>query len=237
MGNCRVRQPVSLTAQQEATVTFAHRFSQGGWKRVRVQLGEDRLPIDNQRLLAVKVRPRLRVLCVNGRPTGDPKEAATFHLQLALAPPSREKNVESLIEPQVISAAELRNYELTPYDCVFLCNVSEFEPAEVEQLRGFLNRGGVVVWSVGDRVQPANYNKLLASPETFLLPAPWPSEKGMPFARCRSGPSIRSIMPIRSSRFFRESRRGTGDESHLRILPNRRSSRRGWGTADRPRAR
>ena len=50
----------------------------------------DALEVDNHRYLAVNVRQALRVLCVDGRPAGDPLKASAFNLAVAL--PSRERS-------------------------------------------------------------------------------------------------------------------------------------------------
>ena len=60
----------------------------------------DALEIDNHRYLAVNVRQAMRVLCIDGRPAGDPRKASVFNLALAL--PSRsDPNSHSPIELDV----------------------------------------------------------------------------------------------------------------------------------------
>ena len=133
----------------------------GGEHRVLVRLQKDALPLDDQRWLAVPVKERIRVLCVNGGSSGSAAAArATDYLELALAPgrqwatPACGGGRRSLIEPTVISEGELQGFDLATYDCVFFCNVRMFTEREAQIIETYLKGGGGVVWCLGDQVSP-----------------------------------------------------------------------------------
>lgn len=67
---------VDVGAGEQSPVSFAHRFDSPGDHVVEVRLGSDLLEIDNHRWLAVPVKERLRVLCVNGKPATAPMTGA-----------------------------------------------------------------------------------------------------------------------------------------------------------------
>lgn len=177
-GQLIAQQQVSLAAGSETAVVFPLRFTSGGWHRLRIKLPADRLPADDERVLAVEVKSEIRVLCVNGRPSGDERDSAVYFLSQALAPASDQAAPRSLVRPNIIEGAELRNYDLNGYDVVFLCNIPTFDESETVALASYLQSGGVVVFTLGDRVQPAEYRRLLAEPAQMLLPAPLAERQG-----------------------------------------------------------
>lgn len=172
-----VRQ-VKLTSNAETIEFFSHVFPQGGEHRVQIKLAPDALPVDNQRQLVVPVRERLRILCVNGKLAGRPRDAATFHLELALQPDPQASESAALIQPQVIKYSELRGFDVTDYDVVCLCNIAAFDDAEARLLESYLRGGGSVIWALGDRVQADNYNRLLYRDGAGILPARLDQRRG-----------------------------------------------------------
>jgi hypothetical protein len=170
-GKLQQQLPIDLQPSAEGTAFFTHTFSSGGEHRLQARLAADGLAVDNQRQLVVPVKEEIKVLCVNGKLAGQPRENATYHLELALAPATREHPAPSLIRPKVIKYGELRGFDLSNYDCVFLCNVSSFDAGEAEILESYLKSGGGVIWCLGDRVQGENYNRLLYRDGNGILPA------------------------------------------------------------------
>jgi hypothetical protein len=181
------RQPVELRADQrrvdqqyidlppggEATVTFSHDFDSPGEHVLEVRAEGDRLEIDNQRWLAVPVKPYLRVLCVDGRPSGDPFRSATGYLVAALAPQS-DSAATALVRPDVVPESQLTLAPLEKYDCVFLADIAQFTAGEARMLDAYVQSGGSLVFFLGGQVQAANYNRELggeAGNGFRLLPA------------------------------------------------------------------
>ena len=170
-GRLQEQRPVSLQPATETVEFFTHTFSAGGEHRVEVRLPKDALAIDDARRLTVAVKEEIRVLCVNGKLAGTPRDNATYHLEIALDPSGRDAVGKSLVKPRVIKYGEFRGTDLGDYDCVFLCNISSFDAAEVQLLEAYLEGGGGVVWCLGDRVRPEEYNRLLYRDGRGILPA------------------------------------------------------------------
>ena len=168
---------VSLAAGADLSETFLHRFPISGEHRIQVSLPADLLPIDDQRWLSLPVRDRLRVLLVNGRSAGTGLGRATDYLALALQPRTGRTSAgasvsaASVIEPELISEGELSNKDLTPYDCIFLCDVALFTEREAQQLETYIKSGGGVIWTMGDQVRIDAYNSVLYRDGQGILPA------------------------------------------------------------------
>ncbi|MES2792624.1 MAG: BatA domain-containing protein [Planctomycetota bacterium] len=170
-GKLQATRTLNLQPLTEVSEDFAYTFATGGDHLIQARLSKDGLPVDDQRQLVVRVKEQLRVLCVNGKLAGRAKDTATFHLQLALAPNPQDSAATALIQPQVIKYGELRGFDLSQYDCVFLCNVSSLDVSEAQLLETFLKGGGAVVWCLGDRVDAASYNRILFKDGQGILPA------------------------------------------------------------------
>lgn len=162
---------VDLPPNETATATFGYRFDTPGEHAVEVRAAGDSLDVDNHRWLALPVVNHLRALCINGKPAGGDFQGATDYLAVALSPngPTDEKSV---IRPDVLSERALSETDLDQYDCVFLCNVSQFTTAEARLLDAYVRGGGGLVVFLGDQVLTENYNRQLASKDGVdLLPA------------------------------------------------------------------
>jgi hypothetical protein len=170
-GKVQEQRKLDLEPSAEQVAQFTMTFPTGGEHRVEVRLENDSLNVDNRRVLSVPVKDEIRVLCVNGRLAGRAQDTATYHLELALAPKTRDKPSESLIRPKVIKYGELRGVDLADYDCVFLCDVSAFDANEAKLLESYLKAGGGVIWCLGDKVEADRYNQQLYRDGQGILPA------------------------------------------------------------------
>jgi len=162
------RDTVDLAAGGEGTVGFAYRFETPGDHTVEVRADGDALPVDNRRFLAIPVRQSLRVLCINGRPSGQPFHGATDYLEYALAPQD-EAAIRALVQADVATESALLEREPGNYDCIFLCDVAQFTTSEVRVLETYLQNGGNVVFFLGGSVLADRYNRELG--DAGLLPA------------------------------------------------------------------
>ncbi len=163
---------VDIAADDSAVVDFETTFASAGEFRVEARFAnEDALSVDDHRFLAVPVKEKLKVLLVNGRPAGRPRETATFYLQQVLQSSPGSANGNSVTETQVIGDGELAAIDLNRYDCVFLCDVALVTEQEATLLTRFVETGGGLVIGLGDRVQSANYNQTLFADGKGLLPA------------------------------------------------------------------
>ena len=153
----RVKQEhVALAPGGEAAVAFSCRLEAGD-HALEVRAEGDALDVDNHRFLVIPVRRAVRVLCVDGRASGETSVGGDTYLSMALAP-RRGGNGPSLIHPTVVPESGLAECRLADYDCVMLSDVAQFTPGEAKSLDGYLKGGGGLVFFLGDRVLAANYN-------------------------------------------------------------------------------
>jgi hypothetical protein len=160
-----------VPAREEAVIEFPYEFHAAGEHMVEARLPADRLLADNQRWLSVPVAPRMNILVVNGREGGRPAENASYYVHTVLAPATSREGWSGATRPKVVSEADLASEDLSQYDCVFLCNVALFTPTEAALLRSYAEAGGGIVFTLGDRVKPENYNSLLYRDGLGILPA------------------------------------------------------------------
>jgi hypothetical protein len=162
--------------------TFSYRFETPGDHIVEVAIpedaaGGDALDVDNHRWMAVSVRQSIRVLCINGRPSGEPFGGATDWLFYALSPQSDDSvdvpAEQTLVQPEVATESALLERHLGQYDCVFLCEVAQFTSNEADVLDRYLGNGGNIVFFLGGQVLADRYNRELGSRAggVRLLPA------------------------------------------------------------------
>lgn len=151
---------VDLEPGDEAVVTFSYRFDTGGDHGIEARISGDPLDVDNHRWLSLTVKQSIRVLCVNGKPAGAGFRGATDYLEVALAPSGDSQR--GLIRPEVVPESALVELDLDAYDCIFLANVGQFTENEARLLHAYLQRGGGLVFFLGDQVEPASYNRFLA---------------------------------------------------------------------------
>jgi hypothetical protein len=157
------------------TVAFAHKFATPGDYAVQVRLENDVLDLDDFRTIIVTVKDTLPVMLVNGKPAVDEYDRATAYLRDALQPvENRAGLLESPVRPKVVSETQFSDAalgDLTPFDAVFLCDVSRISGAEVRRLETHLKRGGGVIFCLGPRVDLEAYNRLLFKNGEGILPA------------------------------------------------------------------
>ena len=84
-------QRIDVPLGQDSTAEFTLTAPASGAHGLLVRLDADSLPADNQRWLPLSVRSELNVLLVNGRASGRARDAATFFVEQALSPNSRER--------------------------------------------------------------------------------------------------------------------------------------------------
>jgi len=156
------RQPIELAPGGQAAAAFSHAFDAPGEHAVEARLDPDPLEIDDRRYLALAVEEAVRVLCVDGRPSGRAGEGAAYYLRRALAPDPQHASLWA-VRPEVVAGSDLVERDLTAYPCVFLCNVAQFTPGEVHVMEDYLGGGGSLIVFLGDRVLPERYNRLLST--------------------------------------------------------------------------
>jgi len=151
---------IDVPADGECSVDFSYRFEAPGDHAIEVRAPGDALEVDNRRFLVVPVRESLRVLCIDGRPSGTPFRGAADYLAVALAPQGADAD-RALVRAEVATESALLERSLSGYDCVFLCNVAQFTAGEARVLDTYLKGGGSLVFFLGDQVLADRYNREL----------------------------------------------------------------------------
>ena len=154
------RQAIGLIgAGQTRGMSFYAAFENPGPAAVDVRLSADELKLDNIRHAAVQVRERVRVLCVDGEPSGEPGEGETWFLERAL----RLKQVgdDPVLDVLRTETADFAAENLNDFDIVILANVGDPGAQAGERLDAFVRRGGGLIVFGGDRVDTDLYNERL----------------------------------------------------------------------------
>ncbi len=138
--------------------------------RIEAAIAADALTPDDRRSAVCVVRDEVRVLLVDGRPSGVPFENATDAIRLALAPDA-EAHAPGQIVPTVVTDGDLLSANLEDFDVVWLCDVPRLTEREAELLGRYTRDGGGLVISLGPSVRIETYNAALLGDKAPLLPA------------------------------------------------------------------
>jgi len=164
---------VDLPPGAEAAVEFSYQFSTAGDHVAEVRIEGDDLEVDNRRRLVLPLREKLRVLCVDGHPSGKPFGGAADYLAVALRPESNGLANDG-IDVDTVAESALVERDLGAYDSVVLCHVAQFTTSEARVLDDYLRGGGSLVFFLGPGVLGQRYNRELLRPGQdgiALLPA------------------------------------------------------------------
>lgn len=154
------KESVDVTPGGQATATFHHSFESPGDHTLEVRADGDALDVDNHRYAVLDVKPFLRVLCIDGRPSGGTFQGAADYLAFALEPRPAATG-RAPVHAEVAPESALLERDLRAYDCVFACDVAQFTSGEAQVLDAYLKSGGGLVFFLGPRVQADRYNREL----------------------------------------------------------------------------
>ncbi|GIW80360.1 MAG: hypothetical protein KatS3mg105_2167 [Gemmatales bacterium] len=134
---------------------------------------EEGIDADNRRFAVVEVREQVPVLVVDGGPNPDDPNSDSSFLATALG---AERGFEVVPDPErkggVRGPALLESPDLSKYACICIANVDRFTDVQLKNLKEYVQRGGGVVFFLGDRVDPDYYNKHLYADGTGIFPVP-----------------------------------------------------------------
>src|SRR5262249_8470595 len=119
----------------------------------------DGLALDDRRYLRVEVRRDIRVLLVDGDPRTVRHEDEIFYLETALRPGDR---ADSALQVAATTVDELPRPRLAHHHAQFLCNAKPLEPKRVAEIEDWVKKGGGLLVSLGDNVDPDVYNASMA---------------------------------------------------------------------------
>lgn len=157
-----------LAAGQVGRATFEVVLPSAGDEAIRIALPDDRLDADNAAYAVVNVVNAVRVLVVNGEPSGDAFVDETHLLTTALRP---EGELFSGNDVTTIITDALSSTPLEPFHAVILANVSRVADEVAEALYRYALAGGGVLFFLGDQVDMEAYNRVMFTPQRRLLPA------------------------------------------------------------------
>jgi hypothetical protein len=154
---------VDVPAGGKVRKRFLHGFAGGGAvHEAAVQIDADRFPLDDRRLVRVETSRGLGVLVVNGDPRTVRNEDEAFFLEAALRAGGGRFQVQ-LALPDELAARNLERYA-----AVFLANVPRPSAEAAIALIRYVEGGGGVFISVGERVDTEVWNRELRR----ILPQP-----------------------------------------------------------------
>jgi hypothetical protein len=157
--------PVGLLVPgQKETVDFKHRFTRAGPAVIEARIeAKDDLLADNRSEKVVMVRERLKVLLVDGNPSGSFFERAAGYAALALAPTTsliggKPAGETFLMDPRVVSITALKEEDLDDAAVVVLADVSRLPARLADRLASKVAEGAGLLVLAGPRAEVAFYN-------------------------------------------------------------------------------
>lgn len=155
---------VDVPAGGHARKRFLHTFAESGSTShdILVQIDGDAFPLDDRRAIHVELARSLRVLCIDGDPRTTRNEDEAFFFEAAL----RNGVPGALVTTKLADDATADS--LGGYTLVALLNLAQPSPALASALEHFVESGGGLFVSVGDRVDESVWNQRMGK----LLPQP-----------------------------------------------------------------
>jgi hypothetical protein len=154
---------VDVPANGRAHKRFTHTLAGAGTAHdAEVEIDHDLFPLDDRRRARVEVSRGLRVLVVDGDPRTVRTEDETFFLEAALRAGGAGFSITTALPDEVTAAS------LTGYAAVFLANVAKPSEEVAQALTRYVEAGGGLFVSVGDRVDVDAWNQRMRA----LLPQP-----------------------------------------------------------------
>ncbi len=140
------------------TIRMNVRFPHPGFFTLRAGIPADRLPVDNERAIAVRVIENMNVAIV----TADPKAKSRrdgFFLANALMPVPVSRRAEYFLKIETVAPDWLASADLSRQAVIFLANVPKLDATAAKNLETYVREGGSLVIFPGAEVQPAAYNE------------------------------------------------------------------------------
>ena len=147
---------VTLPADAESTVDFRFKLARPGSHSGHVSIQGDGFSGNRRHYFTIHTRDRLNVLLVDGDPQRSLVASETFFLSRALNPTGDVAS--SVLLPEVILAGALEHVNPDGYQVVVLANVPHLPREFLVRLAAFVEAGGGLLVSLGDRTTSADYN-------------------------------------------------------------------------------
>jgi len=128
-----------------------------------VKIEGDALTADDQRTFWLHPAPRIRLLAVNGDPQPTPYRDELFYVERALAPSA---TAGARVVLTIAGLDVLDQHDFSKFDVLLLANIRGLTDEQGRRLSSFVRRGGGLLITMGDRVNPGELNQRIGS----LLP-------------------------------------------------------------------
>lgn len=171
---------VSIEPESTTQVLFPFTFSTPGSHTLEVRVAlDDPLAADNRFAAAVTVWDKIRVLLVDGDVRSQPLESETDFLAVALTPYTFGRvRLADLVETQTVRPQDVTEELLQSFRVVVLANVARLDDAQLAALTAFVEQGGGLMVTAGDRIDLNWYRERFYAAGSGLLPAAFDSMAG-----------------------------------------------------------
>jgi len=168
-----------LDPGESRSVTLSTRWNEPGLRSVTAQVQSDDLSVDNRADQVLRIRDKVRVLVIDGRPArNEPEKAASYYLMHALLPIKEADRSRYFLQPKLISPAQATPAQLADMDVCIMTDVAVerdaarsaevLPPDFVEALDRFVRGGKPLLIFAGDRTNPEAYNRVLLDRRPLL---------------------------------------------------------------------
>ncbi|HJP02215.1 MAG TPA: BatA domain-containing protein [Planctomycetota bacterium] len=177
-GDRRPSQIVSVPGRGQAQVVFPLVFERTGDHALTAVLEGDRLAVDDERVVIVRVPEPVRVLVVNGGPARELERDAAGFLMAVLSPLDEDGPGNFL--PPAPFVAEQRGphdledeeIDLTAFDVIWTVDVDGLAPQVVRRIEERVADGATLICGMGPRVDLEHWNtRAWRADGSGLLPA------------------------------------------------------------------
>lgn len=165
------RKQVSVPPNQDLIVSFEHRFNSPGEHTVAARCDSDLYERNNQRSILLKVRERINVLLVDGRPGPDPATSAGGFIRIALWPTDpHERESVSFFDVRTLSTANLESVQIGNFPLIILADVPALPSAAIGQIKSAVRDGSGLLIIAGPQVTASNLAAMFFEGGSGLVP-------------------------------------------------------------------
>lgn len=171
---------VTLGANSSTQVLFPCAIETAGSHTIEISVSaDDPLATDNRIAAAVNIWDKINVLLVEGDPSGNPLKSETDFLSIALTPFTFGRvRLVDLVETQTVKPTEINEELLHTCRVVVLANVPKLNDAQLAALTAYVENGGALLVTAGDRLDLNWYRERLFADGAGLIPAPFGATLG-----------------------------------------------------------
>lgn len=134
------------------------KFAEPGYYTLRAAIPADRMPVDNERAVAVHVIEHMNVAVVEGSASKGRDNRDAFFLVNGLAPVPPSRRADYYLKIEAVPQPWLQSSDLSRQDAIFLANPGKLDAAAAKNLEKYVREGGSLVIFPGAQTTPAALN-------------------------------------------------------------------------------